>query len=385
VSRTLAIAAAVALTTSAGCYLAHERATRHETDAGTVAPACPTDATREWSVAISLGAAAGGYAMAPDPSCGVHVLVSAEGETGAVAHMQIDAVGALHQTPTGLFGSIGRDALAYHDGALYAAIAGLGTDEGPIGLRLAVERVSGEDWFEEGVDIDGGYGAIAIDAAGVVHMAYALPDGVAHATRAADGSWSRDVIDFRLSAPVTIALDASGATHVSYAWVTAPSVHGAAYATNASGRWETIDLEPIDPLGETGSDTTVLVGPRGVHLLYQAYAEPGVRKIQHALRRPDRSFTFETIDDVGSFGVPTNAGALDADGWLHVVYEGIAPSTDPMSPPIRYATDRSGAFVAETVPAPPGTRAPMITVDASGVVHLLVYQSGRVLHMRRRM
>jgi len=56
-----------------------------------------------------------------------------------------------------------------------------------------------------------------------------------------------------------------------------------------------------------------------------------------------------------------------------------------MSPPIRYATDRSGAFVAETVPAPPGTRAPMITVDASGVVHLLVYQSGRVLHMRRRM
>lgn len=271
-------------------------------------------------------------------------------------------------------------------------------------------------WSSETVDENGDVGrtnAIAIDAAGVPHLAYylaPLPANLRHATRASDGSWQVEDVDTvgDVGSSPEIAIDEEGLVHIVHDDLTNLSLRYA--RQRRGGGW---DLEEVEAGGTfwggslvvragvvhvayttetarfdthlryaerapdgTWSHTTIATGEAvgvfaslavdalgGVHVVH---LDGSRQALEHAHRAPGASeFQTSTIDDVGIGG--GNAIAADRTGGLHVAY--FRETSDQLMHGFR---DREGRWTTEPVPGAEHARWNVsLAVDPEDGVHVL--------------
>jgi hypothetical protein len=129
-------------------------------------------------------------------------------------------------------------------------------------------------WSTQTVDDHGGrHVAIAVDAAGWVHISYydATNRNLRYATNAS-GVWVTQIVDSSgdVGASPAIALDSAGKVHISY---TDDTNHDVKYATNASDTWRTyvIDNAWVSGIYSTpGAYTSIAVDSIDkVHISYR--------------------------------------------------------------------------------------------------------------------
>lgn len=166
---------------------------------------------------------------------------------------------------------------------------------------------------------------IAVDGA-VIKMAYPEVNSSARYAVETAGSWS--IVNIMPNpGAVALALDATGAPHITYN----PST-SLVYATaNSSGGWNTeTAATPGQSPGACGTNCGVsymnwlaLDGAGGVHASFSEYENPGGAQqylVRYAHRAPTGGWTNEYIDGLGAFAGIYNELALDPAGGVHVVY-----------------------------------------------------------------
>lgn len=359
----------------AGCYLSHGRedpGPREDAgpraDAG-MRPRCVTTATERWAEPAVVMEGNGGWSVT---AAGCELLAAGTRAEDREIVFARWSGSRWDSSPTGQRGFVSSDASAFDGETFYVAAV----DKGVLQLVEGRVREPAPRWSSSPIEREGTWAAVETDARGRVHVAFRRADGpLVHRTRGPAG-WTEEIVDARDSYDVTLAIDAEGAAHAAYLWVTSPSVHDVAYARQVGAAWETTDLEPRDPLDEIMGGPGIAAGGRTVHLAYGAFAGLGVRKVQHARIESGR-WTFETVDDVASFGVAMDSIAVDADGHVHLVYR-------PTAETLRYASDRTGGFVAEDLPFVGTGGAVGIVVDGAKVVHVFGFAGGAVVHTYRR-
>jgi hypothetical protein len=200
---------------------------------------------------------------------------------------------------------------------------------------------------------------IAVDSAGAVHVGYAGYHGIIHAVYTG-GTWAAETVDAQGWCRSSLALDAANKVHVAY-YAISPSSE-LRYATNASGAWvhNTIDLFTQDIGCSSMAETSLSIAVDAAGAADIAYAGkyPGYG-LKYATDRSGAWIT-ATID---SGDITNLSAALDTDGKMHVAYA-------DNSHQIRYAhQDGSGAWVIEVVAAAYGDY-PSLALDASGHAHI---------------
>jgi hypothetical protein len=264
-----------------------------------------------------------------DPPWSVET-VDAEGRSGYVSSIALDAGGALHAS--------------YWAAPFFP--------DGPIFVRHATAGARG--WSIETVaELDSGFGytALALDTLGEPRIAYSDTDVVRYARRQA-GRWSSDLVSDPewATQDVSLALDAEGAAYLVY--------HGSnslQFGTDAGGAFS------VTQLGDgffTGLGARIARAPSGA--LHVVYRGPGL----HHASRPDAEspWSFETIDSSASY----DALALDAAAIPHVAYVGLSEI-----PEIRLASRASGTWTIEAVAAPGGDLGYVaLALDPAGAAHI---------------
>lgn len=183
-------------------------------------------------------------------------------------------------------------------------------------------------WTREFVAGFGGsaiHTALAIDTAGAAHIAYAVGSGICavrYATNAS-GTWVDTVLTANSQqCRAAMVLDASGRAHVVYM-----QRFDLMYATNASGAWVTMSVDRLDWIGFP--DVSIAMDPSGaLHVSYQDHNAD----LKYAT---DRSGSWLTsyVDARGSVG-SGNAVRVDGNGAVHITY------FDASNAKLKHATDR---------------------------------------------
>lgn len=246
----------------------------------------------------------------------------------------------------------GVDIAADADGGLHLAHAPFLN-----GALVYMYRPCGGAWVMETVVMGGASsGSIAVDNAGIVHIAYYDATGwdLTHAMKTDDG-WSYETIDAGADEGAALVLDTEGTPHVAYGdWETGElwyAVRSAAddwtlesvtigtqaalavddvggahisyhfdqdgalkYAYRpAEGGWTP---ETVDGLGYAGQGSAIVVDDAvGVHITYDAAGDIG-----YAYRPAEGSWSLDVIDLGGAAVGHSTAVALVASGGLHVSY-----------------------------------------------------------------
>ena len=221
----------------------------------------------------------------------------------------------------------------------------------------------GEDWAP----------SLAIDTAGLPHVAFIRTVGAAHpgvryARRTASGLWTDESVTSEpLDTRPSLGLDASGHAHIAFArFGASPGIY---HATDATGAWV------ITRLSTSSADTMAALAIDSADRVHVAWASSsGVR-----LRTFDGSWSASSVVAPGSSsGV---ALAVDGNDRLHVAF-GKLDATETVDG-IGYATNLSGSWVTSTVQTGQAG-APQIAVTASGVPHIafryVVHQATGIYH-----
>jgi hypothetical protein len=232
----------------------------------------------------------------------------------------------------------------------------------------------GSTWHEEMIDSAAGvgeYADIVIDPNGDIHVIYydyvkgnqAGPWDVVNVYRYATnagGVWKNQALapDHPLSdmSWFEMFVDASGTVHFIYStgdWWTGQDV---AHVSGTYGNWTASQIVA----GGTGYFTSCLDGSGDLHLFY------GSGYYLHHRRWSAGAWTApQVVDDYsdGSHESYPYSCTVDADGYLHILHK--------IWPWVRYATNRSGSWQAETVEGVwNGGCSGVITTDAAGQVHI---------------
>jgi len=167
--------------------------------------------------------------------------------------------------------------------------------------------------------------ALAIDAADAAHIVYAVGSGmcaVRYATNAT-GTWVDTVLTPNSQqCRAAITLDPSGHAHVVYM-----EQFDLMYATNASGAWITMSVDKLDWIGFP--DVSIAMDLSGaLHVSYQDHNAD----LKYATNRSG-SWVRSYIDARGSVGAG-NATWVDGNGAVHITY------FDASNAKLKHATDR---------------------------------------------
>jgi hypothetical protein len=115
--------------------------------------------------------------------------------------------------------------------------------------------------------------ALAVDAGGAAHISYGAYDGsggyLKYATNRS-GTWASTVIDGAVGGNVglmsSVAVDASGAAHISYLDVLSGRLK---YANDVAGAWRTYELDYASPGASGWGDTSIAIDAgRHIHIVY---------------------------------------------------------------------------------------------------------------------
>lgn len=357
-------AGALVATLAAGCYLSHERA-EGDADAGPVVdcPRMPGPAWETEDIATDVTS----YAIAGDPTCGLHVVYS-ESVEGRLWHT-VGRAGGSRRSLVALHGVVGSGGLAVDGDVAHVAYV----DEG---LRYA--RGEGSAWSTEMIDPWVLSAAIAVDPSGAPHILYSRAESeeLRHAARG-PGAWGIETVDSRRSFAPVLRIDADGRLHATYSWDTSPPEQSVVYAVREadSSVWSMVSME-IDGLEIRSQSALVLVG-YAPHLFYAAAVGAGREGLRHAVA-DGTPFTFEWIDEVSSRRIEPGAGTADAFGTIHLVYDGSGGART-------WAHGPPGAIALESIASvlPPEGNGPLVAVDGAGVVHVVVSVAGRLVHFSR--
>jgi hypothetical protein len=151
----------------------------------------------------------------------------------------------------------------------------------------------------------------------------------------------------------SIAVDSSDAVHISYGDATG----GLKYATNASGPWAFI---PVDPAG--GYTTSIAVD--GSKIAHISYFDPINEDLKYATNALGY-WTTTTLDAANQVGLESSI-AVDGSNKVHISYWDIYPNDD-----LKYATNASGTWVLTTVDWLEDVgRCTSIALDSSGKAHI---------------
>jgi hypothetical protein len=201
----------------------------------------------------------------------------------------------------------------------FATAVGASTGAGIAYLRVGPGREP------ETIDADGvGRCSIAVDAAGVVHVAYLSRFGLRHATRATDG-WRPSTVDAQALVGITrtdgpaLALAADGAPRIAYRRLADGGSAAIALAERVPAGWR-FDLSGI----------RALVGPRSLAV------------------DADGASRLATVDELGQAAIAWRRASA---GWVRQASISLAPSRGD-GPPIDVAPDGSARIVAWQRTAP---------------------------------
>jgi hypothetical protein len=173
-------------------------------------------------------------------------------------------------------------------------------------VRMRVVRWNGKYWGVETVDGDnqsGKFNALASDAQGHLHMAYANVNAMTAGMRYAywDGkSWTIEILEGLPSSQASlgysacIALDKDGNPHVSYSRYSSPFY--VKYAVRKGGRWQ---IEVVDQLSAVGypDRNSIFVDDAGQP--YISYFDAGQGALKLA-RRQGQKWVSEIVDSNGA-------------------------------------------------------------------------------------
>jgi hypothetical protein len=168
--------------------------------------------------------------------------------------------------------------------------------------------------------------SLAVDATGVVHLAYAgdYPNyGLKYATNPG-GTWSVSTLDSGSIAQVSLAVDLNGKAHIAYA----NNASELKYAQNTTGTWT---VAVLDNSGNPNHPALVLDGAGHAHMSYANGQSGGT--LGYATDATG-SWQLVLVDAANSDlnGATDTAIAVDAQGNVHISYV--------RSGNIRYATNK---------------------------------------------
>ena len=225
----------------------------------------------------------------------------------------------------------------------------------------------GSTWHEEMIDSAAGvgeYANIVIAPNGDIHVLYwdyvkdnqQLSPAWRYATNAG-GVWKNQAHPLSSSSWPQMFVDASGTVHLIYRtgdflWTDQDVAH----VSGTYGNWTASQIVA----GGTGYFTSCLDGSGNLHLFY------GSDYYLHHRSWSAGAWTApEVVDDYsdGKHEPSPYSCTVDADGYLHILHK--------IWPWVRYATNRSGSWQAETVEGVwNGGCSGVITTDAAGQVHI---------------
>jgi hypothetical protein len=211
---------------------------------------------------------------------------------------------------------------------------------------------------------------LAVDSHGQVHLVYVSTFwGLVHMTNAG-GWWSTSVVDSGVTYgdPAAVAVDAAGIVHVAYGhydWRTSNST--LVYARGEGGAWTNQTLD-------AGSAPAIAVDPQGrVHIAYTSYRMSDLRYATLDGGVWTSEEIVATPHIYRGYGGFVLSLAVDPAGHGHLAYDtgyGVA-----------YATDSAGSWVSDPV-APYAELGGLtaLALDASDTPHIVVLMSGAVEH-----
>lgn len=235
-----------------------------------------TSASGSWAIS-TIDAIGFGSSLAVDSASRIHVSYRKSAASGGFLAYAVNAGGPwTSEFVAGAAGSAIHTALAI--GAADAAHIVYAVGSGICAVLYAT-NASGT-WVDTVLTADSQQcrAAMVLDASGRAHVVYMERFDLMHATNAS-GAWVTmpvDRLDWIGFPDVSIAIDFSGALHVSY------QDHNAdlKYATNRSGSWVT---SYIDTSGSVGAGNAVRVDGNGaVHI---TYFDASNAKLKHATNR----------------------------------------------------------------------------------------------------
>lgn len=273
-----------------------------------------------WSAVETIdgsGATEGSPALAFDGSGASHVLYHHSGRL-SYAH---DAAGAWSaRADVSDKGGLSCQAVMDGSGVLHAVDywTGLRYFRKPAGGAW-----TGPEIVDTSVETVFGPPSVAVEPSGIVHVCYRRIAGggnaLSHAVRTPAGAWSReDVETVSAGGYCSLALDASGALHLSYAYTdygTSPTSYQVRYAAKAAGAWTRVVLD--GETGWNGGHTSIVSDARGRHVAYFRGPEG---KLVYAT---DLSGTWSTFAvDMAAPGAWTYRPILRVApaGRVHIVY-----------------------------------------------------------------
>lgn len=239
-------------------------------------------------------------------------------------------------------------------------------------LRLARRSAPGS-WPSEHVDGVNAIGyecSLQVDAAGTTHVEYADGHGeMVRYANDADGFWAVD--ELGVGSFPSLALDPEGSPHVSFVDDVGRVLH---YATRVRGGW---DVASLPPVSEPLFSSLAIDGDGAAHLAFSANWPLGEYHLWYATNVTGQ-WTTELLDDAPDDDLEPSL-ALDRWGAVHIAYIQVVrgPLDDRA---LRYATNASGAWVAETVDDDADTGYdPAIAVDPRGGVHIVYGENAQDL------
>jgi len=218
-------------------------------------------------------------------------------------------------------------------------------------------------WVISTIDAIGFGSSIKVDSANRIHVSYRAspPSGgfLAYAVNV-NGSWTREFVTGWGGSAIhtALAIDATGAAHIAYA--DGSGICAVGYTTNASGTWVGTVLTTnsqqcraaivLDALGRAH-----VVYMQGFDLMYATNASG--------------AWVTMSVDRLDWIGFPDVSIAMDLSGALHVSYQ-------DHNADLKYATNRSGSWLTSYVDARGSVGAGnAVKVDSNGAVHITYFDA----------
>ena len=244
-------------------------------------------------------------------------------------------------------------------------------------------------WVIETVDAQPGVGsaaAIAIDAAGGIHVTYPDNTGVINDSKQkavkyatnSSGIWTVesipvDVFGWGIATFASIAVDSQKKAHIAYYFNYEERLD---YLTNVTGQWVTQTVERVDRTGQY-NDIAVDSNDR-VHISYMSYLDYNLTKLKYATNQ-NGGWEITTLQE----GLPGSASGRTRFTSL-VLDNSNAPHIAYIAGEARYATKSSGSWTIESIEGPITWNSyPSLARDLSGTLHLAFMGSSGVRYAQR--